>query len=183
MNRSSLEEAASKVPAVTLGFWLIKVRATTLGETGGDTVSTTLNLGYLVSTGIFTAILVVLVAGQILARRFHPFIYWATIIASTTAGTTMADYTTRSLGIGYPGGSIFLVVCVMVSLLVWRLVVGKVAAVQRPRGVGGSPPPACGTRLVRLRESDTINQRFIEIMRTREKFSRLPGELGATVVS
>ncbi|MBT9470842.1 MAG: hypothetical protein IV099_06615 [Phenylobacterium sp.] len=126
MNRSELHAAASKVPAVTLGFWLIKVLATTLGETGGDTVSMTLNLGYLVGTAIFATILVVLVAVQILAKRFHPFMYWATIIASTTAGTTMADYATRSLGIGYPGGSMLLLGCVLVSLLAWRLVVGKV---------------------------------------------------------
>ena len=126
MTRTELHEAASKVPAVTLGFWLIKVLATTLGETGGDSVSMTLNLGYLVGTAIFATILAVLVAAQIMAKRFHPFLYWATIIASTTAGTTLADYATRSMGIGYPGGSILLFGCVAASLLAWRLALGKV---------------------------------------------------------
>jgi uncharacterized membrane-anchored protein len=94
----------TKVPAVTLGFWIIKILATTLGETGGDTVSMTWEMGYLASTAIFIVPLILLVAWQIAARRFHPFLYWATIIASTTAGTTMADFATRSLGIGYTGG-------------------------------------------------------------------------------
>ncbi len=96
----TISSHAAKVPAVTLGFWIIKIFATTLGETGGDTVSMSLNLGYLVSTGIFLAILIGLVALQIAASRFRPWIYWATIIASTTAGTTMADFATRSIGIG-----------------------------------------------------------------------------------
>ncbi len=109
----------SKVPEVTLAFWIIKILATTLGETGGDTVSMTMNLGYLVGTAIFLSALVVLVILQVKAKAFHPFLYWATIIASTTAGTTMADYATRSMGIGYPGGSILLFLCVMVSLAVW----------------------------------------------------------------
>lgn len=126
MSRSEPSEPGSKVPAVTLGFWVIKVLATTLGETGGDTVSMTLNLGYLVGTAIFLTILVALVVAQIAAKRFHPFIYWATIIASTTAGTTMADFATRSLGIGYPGGSLLLLTCVLGSLLAWRLTVGAV---------------------------------------------------------
>src|ERR1700709_2576685 len=95
----------SKVPAVTLTFWVIKILATTLGETGGDTVSMTMNLGYLVGSAIFLSALVVLVGLQIMAKRFHPFLYWATIIASTTAGTTMADFADRSLGVGYAGGS------------------------------------------------------------------------------
>ena len=95
--------ALAKVPAVTLGFWIIKILATTLGETGGDTVTMTWHLGYLVGTAIFLAALVLLVAAQIGARRFHPFLYWATIVASTTAGTTMADFADRSLGIGYAG--------------------------------------------------------------------------------
>lgn len=135
MTRTDLRDAASKVPAVTLGFWIIKVLATTLGETAGDTVSMSLNLGYLIGTAIFLTALVVMVAAQIFARRFHPFIYWATIIASTTAGTTMADYATRSLGIGYPGGSIVLLACVLASLLAWRLVVGRVETdtVNTPR--------------------------------------------------
>jgi uncharacterized membrane-anchored protein len=95
---------ASKVPAVTLLFWIIKIAATTLGETGGDTLSMTLNLGYLTSTVIFLVVLAVFVTLQISAKRFHPFLYWATIIASTTAGTTLADFADRSLGIGYAGG-------------------------------------------------------------------------------
>jgi uncharacterized membrane-anchored protein len=104
----AVEQYASKVPEVTLVFWIIKIAATTLGETGGDSVTMTLNLGYLVGTAIFFAILVLLVIIQIKARKFHPFIYWATIIASTTAGTTMADFADRSLGIGYAGGSALL---------------------------------------------------------------------------
>jgi uncharacterized membrane-anchored protein len=118
--------ALSKVPAVTLGFWAIKILATTLGETGGDSVSMTLNLGYLVGTAIFLGPLVVLVVAQMAAKRFHPFLYWLTIIASTTAGTTLADYATRSLGIGYPGGSILLLACVLGSLLAWRLTLGRI---------------------------------------------------------
>jgi uncharacterized membrane-anchored protein len=117
----------SKVPAVTLGFWIIKILATTLGETGGDTVSMTMDLGYLVGTAIFLTALVVLVAFQIAAKRFHPFLYWATIVASTTAGTTMADFTDRSLGIGYAGGSLLLFACVLISLLVWYRSEGTVS--------------------------------------------------------
>src|ERR1700744_2377249 len=105
MNNTSSSLVLSKVPAVTLTFWIIKIAATTLGETGGDTVSMTMNLGYLVGTAIFATLLVVVVAWQIAAKRFPPFLYWATIIASTAAGTTMADFADRSLGIGYPGGS------------------------------------------------------------------------------
>lgn len=127
MNNTS---TLSKVPAVTIGFWIIKILATTLGETGGDTVTmswlgeTTAGAdananGYLIGTGIFLAILVALVALQIVAKRFHPFLYWATIIASTTAGTTLADYCTRSLGIGYIGGSTILLALVLLSLGVW----------------------------------------------------------------
>ncbi len=120
-------ELLTKVPAVTLGFWIIKILATTLGETGGDSVSMTLGLGYLASTVIFLAALVVLVAAQIAARRFHPMLYWATIIASTTAGTTMADFADRSLGIGYAGGSLLLLGCVIASMLVWRQVTGSIS--------------------------------------------------------
>ncbi|MBU1374880.1 MAG: hypothetical protein KKE02_03730 [Alphaproteobacteria bacterium] len=126
MTRAELHEAAGKAPAVTLGFWIIKVLATTFGETAGDTVSMSLNLGYLVGTAIFLTVLLVLVTAQILAKRFHPFVYWATIVASTTAGTTMADYATRSLGIGYPGGSILLLTLVIASLWAWRLAVGRI---------------------------------------------------------
>jgi len=121
------EEAASKVPAVTLGFWVIKILATTLGETGGDTLSMTYDLGYLASSAIFIVPLVVLVAAQIKARRFHPMLYWATIIASTTAGTTMADFATRSLGIGYTGGSLLLFASVVASLAAWRFATGSIA--------------------------------------------------------
>lgn len=109
----------SKVPAVTLGFWIIKIIATTLGETGGDTVSMTMNMGYLVGTGIFLSALVALVALQILAKKFNAVIYWATIVASTTAGTTMADFADRSLGVGYAGGSLILLTLVLASLGAW----------------------------------------------------------------
>ena len=100
----TLRQAVSKVPEVTLGFWVIKVIATTLGETGGDAVTMTLGLGYLVGTAIFAVLFVVAVAAQIRARRFHPFLYWAVIVATTTVGTTLADFFDRSLGIGYTGG-------------------------------------------------------------------------------
>ena len=109
----------SKVPAVTLAFWIMKIAATTLGETGGDSVTMTLNWGYLVGTVIFVSLLLILVAGQIAARKFHPFLYWATIVASTTFGTTMADFADRSLGIGYTGGSTLLFVCLMIVLGLW----------------------------------------------------------------
>jgi uncharacterized membrane-anchored protein len=117
---NALERGAlSKVPEVTLAFWIIKIAATTLGETGGDSVTMTLNWGYLVGTAIFVGLLVVLVAAQILAKRFHPLLYWATIVASTTFGTTMADFADRSLGIGYTGGSTLLFCCLMVVLGLW----------------------------------------------------------------
>jgi len=125
----------SKVPAVTLGFWIVKILATTLGETGGDTVTMTWDLGYLVGTAIFLTLLVVLVVAQIAARRFHPLLYWATIIASTTAGTTMADFADRSLGIGYAGGSSVLLVCVAAVLAAWYWSQGTVSVdtVNTPR--------------------------------------------------
>lgn len=109
----------SKVPEVTLVFWIIKIAATTLGETGGDSVTMTLNWGYLAGTALFLGFLAVLVIAQILAKRFHPFLYWATIIASTTFGTTMADFADRSLGIGYTGGSALLLVCLFTVLGLW----------------------------------------------------------------
>ena len=109
----------SKVPAITLGFWIIKIAATTLGETGGDTVTMTMNWGYLAGTALFLSALVVLVAVQIFAKAFHPALYWATIVASTTAGTTMADFADRSLGIGYAGGSAVLIVMVLATLGLW----------------------------------------------------------------
>jgi uncharacterized membrane-anchored protein len=118
---------ASKVPAVTLGFWIIKILATTLGETGGDTVTMTMKLGYLTGSLIFVALLIVLVAFQITAKRFHVFLYWATIVGSTTAGTTMADFADRSLGIGYAGGSTLLLVCVLALLYLWHRSQGSVA--------------------------------------------------------
>lgn len=122
----TLRSTISKVPAVTAGFWLIKILATTLGETGGDTLSMTYDLGYLVSSVIFIVPLLVLIALQIWARRFNPWLYWATILASTTAGTTMADFADRSLGIGYLGGMTILLALVLLSLLVWRLVLGTI---------------------------------------------------------
>ena len=125
--QTSLNSTMTKVPAVTLGFWAIKILATTFGETAGDTVSMSMNLGYLLGTGIFATLLVFLVTLQIKAKQFHPFLYWATIIASTTAGTTMADFATRSLGIGYTGGSLLLFALVMVSLAVWKANLGSVS--------------------------------------------------------
>ena len=128
-------DTLAKVPAVTLGFWLIKILATTLGETAGDTVSMSMNLGYLVGSAIFLALLIVLVWRQIAARHYHPFLYWATIIASTTAGTTMADFATRSLGIGYTGGSALLLGCVLASLALWYRMLGSIAveSVREPK--------------------------------------------------
>lgn len=120
------DQIRSKVPAITLAFWAIKILATTLGETGGDTLSMTYDLGYLASSAIFIAPLAVLVWLQIKARAFHPFLYWATIIASTTAGTTIADFATRSLGIGYPGGSLLLLGCVLGALFAWYRTLGTV---------------------------------------------------------
>ena len=121
------EHYASKVPEVTLGFWIIKILATTLGETGGDTVTMTMDLGYLTGTAIFLSALVVLVAIQIAAKTFHPFLYWSVIVASTTAGTTMADFATRSLGIGYTGGSLILFACLMAVLGLWYRSQGSIS--------------------------------------------------------
>jgi uncharacterized membrane-anchored protein len=117
----------SKVPEVTLGFWIIKIIATTLGETGGDAVSMTMQLGYAVSSIIFIAIFLVAASAQITAKAFHPFLYWAVIVATTTAGTTMADFADRSLGIGYAGGASILFALLMTSLLVWYLTLGSVS--------------------------------------------------------
>src|SRR5580704_4206139 len=117
----------SKVPEVTLTFWIIKIAATTLGETGGDSVTMTLNWGYLTGTVIFLSLLVALVVAQIAAKKFHPFLYWATIVASTTAGTTMADLADRSLGVGYTGGSSILLACVLVVLGLWYWSEGSIA--------------------------------------------------------
>jgi len=124
---SKSEECASKVPEVTLVFWFIKIAATTLGETGGDTVTMTLNWGYLTGTAFFLALLVALVAIQIVASKFHPFLYWATIVASTTFGTTMADFADRSLGIGYAGGSSILLLCLLAVLGLWYWSLGSIS--------------------------------------------------------
>jgi uncharacterized membrane-anchored protein len=120
-------DTLSKVPEVTLGFWIIKILATTLGETGGDTVSMTMNLGYLIGTAIFLSILVVLVVIQIAAKKFHPLLYWSTIVASTTVGTTMADFADRSLGTGYLGGSSILFISLMAVLAIWYWSQGSIS--------------------------------------------------------
>ena len=123
----TLDTSMSKVPAVTLAFWLIKIAATTLGETGGDAVSMTMNLGYALATAIFFAFFLVTVTAQVRAKRFHPFLYWAVIVATTTAGTTMADYADRSLGIGYVGGSLLLFTLLIAFLGLWRISLGSVS--------------------------------------------------------
>jgi uncharacterized membrane-anchored protein len=119
--------AFSKVPEVTLIFWIIKVLATTLGETGGDAVSMSMDLGYLVGTGIFAVVFIGAVVVQISAKKFHPFLYWLTIIATTTVGTTLADFADRSLGIGYAGGTAILFALLMASLFIWYRTLGSVA--------------------------------------------------------
>src|SRR6202000_2657634 len=113
-----------------LVFWIIKIAATTLGETGGDTVTMTLNWGYLAGSALFLAALVILVICQIAAKRFHPVMYWATIVASTTFGTTMADFADRSLGIGYTGGSALLLICLLVMLGAWYWSEGLISVKQ-----------------------------------------------------
>jgi uncharacterized membrane-anchored protein len=130
-----IEDGMSKVPAVTLGFWVIKIIATTLGETGGDAVSMTLNWGYALSSALFIGVFVLAVAAQIAAKSFHPFLYWLVIIATTTAGTTMADFADRSLGIGYPGGSLVLFALLMASLGIWYWRAGSISVdtVASPR--------------------------------------------------
>ena len=124
---NAVERYASKVPEVTLVFWIIKIAATTLGETGGDTITMTLNWGYLTGTALFLSLLVIFVILQVAANKFHPFLYWATIVASTTAGTTMADFADRSLGIGYAGGSSLLFVCLMATLAAWYWSLGSIS--------------------------------------------------------
>src|SRR6202166_4126970 len=133
--RDVVARTPSKVPEVTLIFWIIKIAATTLGETGGDTVTMTLNWGYLLGTALFLSLLVVFVLLQIAAKKFYPFLYWATIVTSTTAGTTMADFADRSLGIGYAGGSTPLFACVIATLGVWYWALGSisVATVNTPK--------------------------------------------------
>jgi uncharacterized membrane-anchored protein len=125
--RENLDSALSKVPEVTLLFWIIKIAATTLGETAGDAVSMSMKLGYLVGTGIFAAIFVVAVGAQIKARQFHPVLYWTTIIATTTVGTTLADFADRSLGIGYAGGTTLLLILLLTSLAIWYRTMGSVS--------------------------------------------------------
>jgi len=126
---------ASKVPEVTLVFWMIKIAATTLGETGGDAVSMSLGLGYLLGTGIFAVAFALAVWAQIAARRFHPLLYWFTIVATTTVGTTLADFADRSLGIGYAGGSAILLALLLASLFAWYRTLGTIAvdSVSTPR--------------------------------------------------
>ena len=127
MNHPDTEHALAKVPEVTLGFWLIKILATTLGETGGDALSMSMNLGYLLSTGIFAAIFIAMVVWQMSLPRFQPVVYWLTIIATTTVGTTLADFADRSLGIGYAGGSALLLGLLVASLFVWRWTLGTIS--------------------------------------------------------
>ena len=133
--RTTLQDAAVKVPAVTLGFWIVKIAATTLGETAGDAVTMSMNLGYAFGTLIFAAAFVVSVMAQVAARAFHPMLYWFTIIATTTAGTTLADLVDRSLGIGYLGGSTLLLACVLGTLALWHRASGSVSvtAIAAPR--------------------------------------------------
>ncbi len=124
---ASIEESVSKVPEITLLFWIIKIAATTLGETGGDAVSMSLKLGYLAASGIFAVVFLLAVSAQIVSKHFNPVLYWTTIIATTTVGTTLADFATRSLGIGYPGGSILLFALLITSLGVWQNTLGSVS--------------------------------------------------------
>ncbi len=116
-----------KVPALTFGFWIIKILCTTLGETGGDAVSMTWNLGYLYSTFIFATLLITLIYSQVKAKSYNPWLYWATIIASTTAGTTLADYADRSLGIGYTGGTALLLSLLLATLYIWKRSTGSIS--------------------------------------------------------
>jgi uncharacterized membrane-anchored protein len=135
MNSKTVDYALAKVPEVTLGFWIIKVLATTLGETGGDAVTMSMKLGYLVGTAIFAAAFVVAVAAQIRAPRYNAYLYWLTIVATTTVGTTLADFADRLLGIGYAGGSSLLLAGLLLSLFVWWRSEGtvSVATVATPR--------------------------------------------------
>jgi uncharacterized membrane-anchored protein len=134
----ALDEAWAKVPQVTLGFWIIKILATTLGETGGDAVTMSMGLGYLAGTAIFAVVFVAAVLAQVRATRFRPWLYWATIVASTTVGTTLADFADRSLGIGYTGGTTLLLALLVGSLWAWRRSTGTVAVetVADPKSEG-----------------------------------------------
>jgi uncharacterized membrane-anchored protein len=133
--KSNTHKLITKVPQITLAFWIIKILATTLGETGGDAVTMSMNLGYLVGTGIFSVVFIFLVIAQIREKNFDPYIYWMTIVATTTLGTTLADFCTRSLGIGYAGGSSLLLVLLMASIFIWKYVMGSVsvATVSTPK--------------------------------------------------
>jgi uncharacterized membrane-anchored protein len=122
-----IDDRPSKVPEITFGFWILKIAATTLGETGGDAVSMSLGLGYLVGTCIFAMLFVAFVIAQVRATKLHPWLYWATIVATTTVGTTLADFADRSLGLGYPGGASLLLALLLVSLITWRAVMGSVS--------------------------------------------------------
>lgn len=124
---TATKSALTKVPEITLLFWIIKIAATTLGETGGDAVSMSMKLGYLIGTVIFSAVFLIAVFAQIKAKTFQPFLYWTTIIATTTVGTTMADFADRSLGIGYTGGSTLLLILLLGSLFMWRRILGSVS--------------------------------------------------------
>lgn len=126
MNKEQ-QQTLSKVPELTLVFWIIKILATTLGETGGDAMSMSMNLGYLLSTGIFAVLFAAAVIVQVRAEKFHPVIYWITIIATTTVGTTLADFADRSLGIGYAGGTTILLLMLLASLWIWKRTLGSVA--------------------------------------------------------
>ena len=127
MMERAAEHPLTKVPEVTLVFWLMKIAATTLGETGGDAVSMSMDLGYLVGTAIFALVFLLAVGAQIRAERFHPALYWTTIVASTTVGTTLADFADRDLGIGYAGGSALLLLLLLASLATWYGTLGSVS--------------------------------------------------------
>jgi uncharacterized membrane-anchored protein len=133
-----LRDFIAKVPAITLGFWVVKIIATTLGETGGDSLSMSMGLGYLTSTAIFAVVFVAAVILQIRAVRFNQWVYWFTIIATTTLGTTIADYVDRDLGVGYPGGTTILIICLLASFGLWHKATGTIAvtSVQTPRTEG-----------------------------------------------
>lgn len=136
--QADAQGSLSKVPQVTLLFWIVKILATTLGETGGDAVSMSMELGYLVSTGIFSVLFIAAVMAQVAAQQFHPVLYWTTIVASTTVGTTLADFADRSLGIGYAGGTAILSALLATALWVWSRTLGSVAVntVGSPRAEG-----------------------------------------------
>ena len=132
----AVQNAVQKVPEITLWFWIVKVAATTLGETGGDAVTMSMGLGYLVGTAIFASLFVLAVAAQIKARKFHPFLFWFVIVATTTAGTTLADLLDRSLGIGYLGGTSILLAMLFATLFLWHRTLGSIA-VSTIRSPGG----------------------------------------------